>query len=86
MLEDYQSSFDWNPVYFQSKLRILTASIKHHVSNKNKEWVDGQNQGVILSFGNDITSDLETVNFRNTYDYFFPQFDCCFHYSCQSTD
>ena len=61
MVEDYQSSFDWNPVYFQSKLRILSASIKHHVANKNKEWTDGHNQGVILSFGNDITSDLETV-------------------------
>ena len=62
-VEDYQSSFDWNPVYFQSKLRILTAGIKHHIANKNEEWTEGPNQGVILSFGSDITSDLETVSY-----------------------
>ena len=61
-VEDYQSSFDWNPVYFQSKLRILTAGIKHHIANKNEEWTEGPNQGVILSFGSEITSDLETVS------------------------
>ena len=64
-VEDYQSSFDWNPVYFQSKLRILSASIKHHVMNKSKEWTEGPNQGLILSFGSDITSDLETVSYLN---------------------
>ena len=60
-LEDYQSSFDWNPTFFQSKLRILTASIKHQIE-KNQEWKEGPNQSLILTFGTEITSDLETVH------------------------
>lgn len=59
-VEDYQSSFDWSPIYFQAKLRVLSASIKHQIEN-NKEWVEGPNKGLVMTFANDITADLETV-------------------------
>ena len=35
-MEDYLSSFDWTPVYFQMKMRILSANIHHFVKSQNK--------------------------------------------------
>ena len=35
-MEDYLSSFDWTPVYFQMKMRILTANIHHFVKSQSK--------------------------------------------------
>ena len=35
-MEDYLSSFDWTPVYFQMKMRILSANIHHFVKLQNK--------------------------------------------------
>jgi vacuolar protein sorting-associated protein 13B len=62
-IEDCQSSFDWSPVYFQAKGRVLGASIKHYVKAGNaREWTLGCHNGVILTFGNEITHDLEIIN------------------------
>ncbi len=60
-LEDYQSSFDWNPVYFQAKLRVLSATIRHLVVS-GQDWSNGPNHGIILTFGRGISGDLETVH------------------------
>lgn len=35
-MEDYLSSFDWTPVYFQMKMRILTSNIHHFVKSQSK--------------------------------------------------
>ena len=35
-MEDYLSSFDWTPVYFQMKMRILTSNIHHFVKSQNR--------------------------------------------------
>ena len=61
-IEDYQSSFDWSAVYFQAKAKVLAAAIKHEVKKLDK-WTMGPNQGLVITFGGDeITSELETVN------------------------
>ena len=64
IVEDYQSSFDWCPVYFQTKVRVFNANIKHFLM-KDKEWKPGANNGVILTFGNQITNDIVVVNAEN---------------------
>ena len=35
-MEDFLSSFDWTPVYFQMKMRILNSNICHFVKSQNK--------------------------------------------------
>ena len=35
-MEDYLSSFDWTPVYFQMKLRIMTSNVHHFVRSQSK--------------------------------------------------
>ena len=64
IVEDYQSSFDWSPVYFQTKVKINNVGIKHFLM-KDKEWKPGANNGVILTFGNQITNDIVVVNAEN---------------------
>ena len=61
IIEDYQSSFDWCPVYFQTKVRVFNANVKHF-QMKDKEWKPGANNGVILTFGNQITNDIVVIN------------------------
>ena len=36
-MEDYLTSFDWTPVYFQMKMRILTSNIHHFVKSQRKK-------------------------------------------------
>ena len=66
-IEDYQSSFDWSPIYFQAKVKVLSAGIKHQVKSSSKRcWDQGPNQGLVLTFDCDeITNELETVKGGN---------------------
>ena len=64
-IEDYQSSFDWSPIYFQAKVKVLSAGIKHQVKTTSPRWDQGPNQGLVLTFDCDeITNELETVNVK----------------------
>ena len=64
IVEDYQSSFDWCPVYFQAKVRIFNAHLKYF-QMINDEWKPGVNDGAIVTFGNEITNDILVVNAEN---------------------
>ena len=39
----------------------MAAGIKHEIKKADK-WHEGPNQGIIVTFGDEITSELETVN------------------------
>ena len=64
-MEDFLSSFDWTPIYFQMKLRLLTANINHFKTNAKREWVPGDNKGIVLSCSDELTHDLHTINIKN---------------------
>ncbi len=72
VVEDYQSSFDWTPVYFQMKFRVLSASVRHFImspgggGDKNSvKWIRGKHTGTILTFGDEVTHDLVVVNAKS---------------------
>ena len=65
-IEDYQSSFDWSVVYFQAKAKVLAAGIRHQVKRKMETWTEGPNQGLVVTFGDEITGELETVSKGNS--------------------
>ena len=65
-LEDFLSSFDWAPIYFQAKMRLLSANLRHFkASGKDGFWVPGDYKGVVMGCTDDIANQLHTVNVKN---------------------
>ena len=60
--EECQSSFDWTPIYFKLKFRVLTVNLKCFSKTGDSEWADSANMGVVVSCGEDLSHDIMFVN------------------------
>ena len=64
-MEDCQSSFDWTPIYFKMKSRVLAANIRSKVRKKDAEWEDSANKGIVLSCTDELSHEIHFVNAKN---------------------
>ena len=64
-MEDCQSSFDWTPIYFKMKSRVLAANIRCKVRKKEADWEDSANKGIVLSCSDDLSHEIHFVNAKN---------------------
>lgn len=61
-MEECQSSFDWTPIYFKLKFRMLSANVRCFVLNSSADWAESANMGIVVSCGDDISNDIMFVN------------------------
>ena len=60
--EECQSSFDWTPIYFKLKFRVLSTNLKCSSKSGDSDWVDSANMGVVVSCTEDLSHDIMFVN------------------------